>query len=72
MKKAKQNYESEVTDESKILSELQEKYSELNNLTEQAQKLKTDSESKYKEYTELFENLNSQKRKNSQRLQKTL
>ena len=63
IEKAKQNYESEVTDESKILSELQDKYSELNNLTEQAQKLKTDSEAKYKEYTELFENLNSQKRK---------
>ncbi len=63
IEKAKQNYESEITDESKLLSELQSKYSELNTLTEQAQKLKTESESKYKEYNELLENLNAQKRK---------
>ena len=60
---AKKNYESEITDESKVLEELQTKYSELNKLTEEAQKLKTESEAKYKEYSELLENLNSQKRK---------
>ncbi len=63
IEKAKQNYESERTEESKILGELQEKYSELNKLTQEAQNLKTESEAKYKEYTELLENLNSQKRK---------
>ena len=63
IEKAKLNYESERTDESKLLGELQEKYSELNRLTEEAQKLKTESEAKYKEYNELFENLNAQKRK---------
>ena len=63
IEKAKQNYESERTEESKILEDLQAKYSELNSLTEEAQKLKTKSEAKYKEYSELLENLNSQKRK---------
>lgn len=63
IEKAKQNYDSERTDDSKLLSELQEKYSELNRLTEEAQALKTDSEAKFKEYNELFENLNAQKRK---------
>ena len=63
IEKAKQNYESERTEESKILEDLQAKYSELNSLTEEAQKLKTESEAKYKEYSELLENLNSQKRK---------
>lgn len=61
--KAKLYFESERTEESKILEELQKKYSELNKLTQQAQQLKTDSEAKYKEYSELLENLNSQKRK---------
>lgn len=61
--KAKENYESEITDESKILGELQVKYSELNRLTEEAKALKESSEAKYKEYNELFENLNAQKRK---------
>lgn len=61
--KAKENYESEITDESKILGELQTKYSELNKLTEEAKTLKEESEAKYKEYNELFENLNAQKRK---------
>ena len=61
--KAVKNYESEITEESKILGELQAKYSELNKLTEEAQTLKTESEAKYKEYNELFENLNAQKRK---------
>lgn len=63
IERAKQNYEAERSDESKILGELQEKYSELNRLTEEAQKLKQESEVKYKEYSELLENLNSQKRK---------
>ena len=63
IEKAKQNYESERTEESKILGELQAKYSELNKLTQEAQNLKTESEAKYKEYTELLESLNSQKRK---------
>ncbi|HIU91947.1 MAG TPA: Smr/MutS family protein, partial [Candidatus Limenecus avicola] len=61
--KAKENYESDITDESKILGELQVKYSELNRLTEEAKDLKESSEAKYKEYNELFENLNAQKRK---------
>lgn len=61
--KAKENYESDITDESKILGELQVKYSELNRLTEEAKALKESSEAKYKEYNELFENLNAQKRK---------
>lgn len=61
--KAQENYKSEITDESKVLEELQQKYSELNKLTEDAQKLKANSETKYKEYNELLENLNSQKRK---------
>ena len=63
IEKAKQNYESGITDEAKILGELQEKYSELNKLTEEALILKTQSEEKYNEYNELLENLNSQKRK---------
>lgn len=63
IEKAKQNYESEITDESRILGELQEKYSELNRLTEEAKTLKEESEAKNKEYTELLENLNAQKRK---------
>ena len=63
IEKAKQNYSTEITDESKMLSELQLKYSELTKLTAQAQVLKTESEEKYKEYNELLENLNSQKRK---------
>lgn len=63
IEKAKENYESEVTDESKILGELQAKYSELNKLTQEAKTLKEESEAKYKEYNELFENLNAQKRK---------
>ena len=46
--KAKENYESEITDESKILGELQVKYSELNRLTEEAKALKDTSEAKYK------------------------
>ena len=44
--KAKENYESEITDESKILGELQVKYSELNRLTEEAKALKESSEAK--------------------------
>ena len=60
---AKQNYETEITDQTKILEELQSKYSELNKLTQEAQTLKEQSEAKYKEYNELFENINSQKRK---------
>lgn len=63
IERAKQNYQSQITDESKILEELQTKYSELNKLTEEAQKLKEDSEKKFNEYNELFENLNAQKRK---------
>ena len=64
IEKAKQNYEQEErTDESKILTELQEKYSQLETLTQEAQTLKAESEAKYKEYTELLENLNAQKRK---------
>lgn len=63
IEKAKENYQSQITDESKILEELQTKYSELNKLTQEAQKLKEDSEKKYNEYNELFENLNAQKRK---------
>lgn len=63
IEKAKQNFESDVTDESKLLGELQTKYSELNKLTEEAKTLKEDSEAKYKEYNELLENLNAQKRK---------
>lgn len=63
IEKAKADYEAGITEEAKILGSLQEKYSELNKLTEEAQKLKTESEAKYNEYNELFENLNSQKRK---------
>ena len=64
IEKAKQNYEQEErTDESKILTELQEKYSQLETLTQEAQTLKAESEAKHKEYTELLENLNAQKRK---------
>lgn len=61
--RAKNEYKSEITDEAKILESLQEKYSELNKLTEEAQALKTASEEKYNKYNELFENLNAQKRK---------
>lgn len=60
---AKLNYESGITDEAKILASLQEKYSELNRLTEEAKNLKEASEEKYNKYNELFENLNAQKRK---------
>lgn len=63
IKSAEKNYESQITDESKILSALQEKYTELNTLTEQAQTLKTQSEDKFNEYNTLFEKLNSEKRK---------
>lgn len=61
--KAKLDYEAGITDEAKILGSLQEKYSELNKLTQEAQKLKADSEEKYNKYNELYENLNAQKRK---------
>lgn len=61
--KAKQNYSSETTEQAKLLEELQIKYSELNKLTQEAQILKTESEQKYKEYSELLESLNAQKRK---------
>ncbi|MBS4759323.1 MAG: endonuclease MutS2 [Clostridium sp.] len=60
---AENYYSSQITEESKILGSLQEKYTELNRLTQEAQELKTKSEEKYKEYNELFEQLNSQKRK---------
>lgn len=63
IEKAKINYEAGITDEAKILGSLQEKYSELNKLTEDAQKLKIASEEKYNKYNELYENLNAQKRK---------
>ena len=63
IEKAKHNYSVECNDESKLISELQAKYFELDKLTGEAQKLKTESEVKYKEYSELLENLNSQKRK---------
>lgn len=63
IEKAKKDYEAGITDEAKILSELQAKYSELNKLTEEVQNLKEQSEEKYKQYNELFENLNAQKRK---------
>lgn len=63
IEKARQNYESERSEDSKILEELQEKYSQLNRLTQEAQALKAESEAKYKEYNELLENLNAQKRK---------
>lgn len=63
VEKARQNYNSERTEDSKILEELQEKYSELNRLTQEAQTLKTESDAKYREYNELLENLNAQKRK---------
>ncbi len=63
IEKAKIDYEAGITDEAKILGSLQEKYSELNKLTEDAQKLKIASEEKYNKYNELYENLNAQKRK---------
>lgn len=63
VEKAKAEYQSSITDDAKILGELQTKYSELNRLTEEAQTLKTASEEKYKQYNELLENLNAQKRK---------
>lgn len=68
--KAKEEYSKEITDESKILSSLQEKYSELNKLTAEAQDLKEKSESVYKEYNELKEKLNSQKKKALQEFKK--
>ena len=61
--KAKKEYEAGITDEAKILGSLQEKYSELNKLTQEAQLLKQQSEEKYNKYNELFENINAQKRK---------
>ena len=63
IEQSKMYYEDDITDESKILGELQEKYSELNKLTEEAKKLKEESDAKNKEYTELLENINAQKRK---------
>lgn len=63
IEKAKADYDTGITDEAKILISLQEKYSELNKLTEEAQTLKTQSEEKFNQYNELFENINSQKRK---------
>ena len=60
---AKADYDSGITDEAKILAALQEKYSELNRLTQEAKTLKEASEEKYNKYNELFENLNAQKRK---------
>lgn len=61
--KAGSYYQTEITDESKILTSLQAKYSELNRLTEEAQTLKTLSEEKYNEYNKLFEEINTHKRK---------
>ncbi len=60
---AKADYESGITDEAKILSSLQEKYTQLSRLTEETKNLKEEAEQKYNKYNELFETLNAQKRK---------
>ena len=60
---AKADYESGITDETKILSSLQEKYTQLSRLTEETKNLKEEAEQKYNKYNELFETLNAQKRK---------
>lgn len=57
------DYFNDISDESKLLSSLQEKYSELTRLSEEAKDLKEKSEEKYKEYNNLLENLNANKRK---------
>lgn len=62
-KKADEYYQSEITDESKILASLQAKYSELGRLTEEARALKMQSEEKFTQYNKLLEELNAQKRK---------
>lgn len=62
-KKADEYYQSEITDESKILASLQAKYSELGRLTEEARALKIQSEEKFTQYNKLLEELNAQKRK---------
>lgn len=63
IERAKAEYESGISNEAKILGSLQEKYSELNKLTEETRILKEQAEEKYNKYNELFENLNAQKRK---------
>lgn len=63
IEKANIEYSSRISDESKILASLQEKYTELNRLSAETQALKEQAEEKFNKYNELLEKTNSQKRK---------
>ncbi len=56
-------YSKDISDDSKILETLQQKYSELSKLTEETKNLKEQTEKKYNEYTQTLEMLNANKRK---------
>lgn len=60
---ANSEYTKDITQESKILTTLQQKYSELNKLTEETKSLKEEAQEKYNEYSKLLETLNTNKRK---------
>ena len=66
IEKAIKEYESDITDEAKILESLQKKYSELNKLTEEAQSLKIQSyednlQDAKQQVKKILENLNHHK-----------
>ncbi len=63
IKKASIEYSAQISDESKILASLQEKYTELNRLSAETQALKAEAEEKFNKYNELLEKTNAQKRK---------
>lgn len=63
IEKASIEYSAQISDESKILASLQEKYTELNRLSAETQALKAEAEEKFNKYNELLEKTNAQKRK---------
>ena len=60
---AKNEYSAHISDESRVLASLQEKYSELNRLSAQTEALRAEAEEKFNKYNELLEKTNAQKRK---------
>lgn len=63
IEKASIEYSAQISDESKILASLQEKYTELNRKSEEASRLMAQAQEKFDKYNELLEKTNAQKRK---------
>ncbi len=63
IEKASIEYSAQISDESKILASLQEKYTELNRKSEEASRLMAEAQEKFDKYNELLEKTNAQKRK---------